>query len=90
LSPLGGLPALKQLYLLGNQVKDVQPLATLPSLNYAYLKNNLITDLSPLLNVPKLSDLDVDVSGNPFDCTVQAATLATLTAMGASVTDSCP
>ena len=81
LSPLSGLPALKALYLDGNEVSDVSPLSDLPSLTTLHLTGNLITDVSSLSGLPALRDLLI--SRNPIS-TLSLSDLPSMTALNVS------
>ncbi len=48
-----------ELYLRGNQIRDISPLANLVNLSKLYLRENKLSDISPLANLVNLSELNL-------------------------------
>lgn len=91
LAPLAGLTNLSTLNLSGNEIHDLRPLAHLTKLVTVNLAQNEITDVSPLLTTWGLgAGAELDLTGNPLDCTAQAANLAALRARLVKVDVDCP
>ena len=93
ISPLANMSTVLTLLRLGNnQISDISPLgrwAGSSKLDTLDLSDNDITDLSPLLSIPNLDLFTFDLTGNPIDCTAQAANIAALTAIDRSLRTDC-
>ena len=65
LSPVAGLPHLKEVWTYGNKITDVTPLAGASStgISVLWIYNNKITDITPLSELNNLVDLNLGGNG---------------------------
>lgn len=59
LDGLERMPALKNLSLFSNEIKDVRPIEQLKQLEHIDLSDNRVTDISPLATLPRLQHLNL-------------------------------
>lgn len=60
ITPLKGLPELKELVLSGNNIKDPTVISTLPKLQHIYINKNQISDISSFKTLTKLQSIDAN------------------------------
>jgi len=59
LSPLAGLPNLRELHIGKNKIEDLSPIASMTGIGILTLSNNKIKDITPLQSLNKLTVLDL-------------------------------